>query len=149
MFKGLRATLDLPPIWMVAFGLVGKVLAWVVPVPMPGTGPLGPLLFWIGLGIIGWSAWWFWRKSTPIEPGSPPRALIVEGPYRINRNPIYTGLTLILLGWCLGQGALIALLPAVVYPVFITRRFILSEEAALRAAFGAEAEAYFSRSRRW
>lgn len=149
MFKGLRLTPDLPPVWLAVFALGVWVLGRWVPLLRFDVQPLGRVLIWVGIALIVWSAVWFWRKRTPIEPGHKPVALIVEGPYRINRNPIYTGLTLILAGFALNQGALGALLAVPFYPVLITRRFILSEEAGLRAVFGSAADDYIARTRRW
>ena len=92
---------------------------------------------------------WFRRKKTPVEPNHKPRALIVEGPYRINRNPIYTGLALILIGWALALGAVTALIPALAFGPIISRRFVAPEEKTLLEAFGEEAETFFRRTRRW
>lgn len=139
---------DLPPVWAAGLAALAWVLArWLPLVPLPPG--MGQLIMAAGLGLALWSAWWFWRKRTPIEPNHVPRALIVEGPYRINRNPIYTALTLVLLGWGLSLGAASALLPALAFPLIVTARFVRGEEAALRAAFGAEAERYFAATRRW
>jgi protein-S-isoprenylcysteine O-methyltransferase Ste14 len=110
---------------------------------------MGLILAGAGLALILWAALWFLRKRTPIEPHHAPKALIVEGPYRINRNPIYTGLVLMLLGWGLWLGALSALAPAAVFAAVVDRRFVRSEEAALRSVFGGEAERYFAATRRW
>ena len=110
---------------------------------------LGWLLVAGGLALIGWAALWFRRKRTSIEPREVPRALIVEGPYRVNRNPIYAGMALILLGAGLVLGALSSVVLAFAFPFIITRRFVIGEEAALREAFGAEADAYIARTRRW
>ena len=140
---------DLPPVWLAVFMALSWLLARFVPLIRFDAGPLGIALIVLGMAVIGWSAWWFWRKRTPIEPRQTPRALIVEGPYRINRNPIYTGLILILAGWALNRGAATALLPLLAYPPLLTRRFVIPEEAALRAAFGTQAEAYLATSRRW
>ncbi len=139
---------DLPPIWAIGAALAAWLLATYLPIV---TFPRGIGRFFIiaGLGLILWSAWWFRKKGTPIEPRAKPRALIVEGPYRINRNPIYTGLILMVLGYAIGLGAVSALLPAIVFPIIIHRRFVLPEEAELRETFGPEAEAYFRSTRRW
>jgi hypothetical protein len=57
----------------------------------------GGLLMLAALALIAWSALWFWRKKTTIEPHHTPTALIVEGPYRLSRNPIY--LALLMFWW--------------------------------------------------
>jgi protein-S-isoprenylcysteine O-methyltransferase Ste14 len=139
---------DVPPVWALGAALASWALARLAPVARLPEG-MGYVFMAAGVGLAVWALWWFRSKRTPFEPGQSPRALVVEGPYRINRNPMYTGLTLVLVGWALSLGALSALLPAALYPFVITRRFVLSEEAALRAAFGAEADRFFARTRRW
>ena len=58
-------------------------------------------------------------------------------------------MTVMLLGWAMVLGAVTAFLPVLVFPVIITRRFILDEEHRLRDAFGEKAERYLRRTRRW
>jgi len=144
----LRGFPDLPPVWALGAASASWALARWVPLLALPPG-MGRVFIAAGLGLVLWAAVWFWRKRTPIEPHHIPRALIVEGPYRINRNPIYSGLALILIGWGLSLGALSALAPAIAFPFVITARFIRAEEATLRATFGAEAERYIAATRRW
>ena len=147
--SALRA-LDLPPVWAALAGAASWGLARLA--PAPGLEPplwTAALPAVLGVALAAWAALGFLRRRTPIEPRREPRALLADGPYRINRNPIYTGITLVLLGWALHLGAFAALLPVAAYPVLIDRRFVRAEEAALRRAFGPEAEAYFARTRRW
>jgi len=143
---------DLPPVWMA----LGLGVAWVLATYLPLVRLFGPvwqaaggLLAVAGVAVIVWSAWWFWRKRTTIEPHHAPAALIVEGPYKISRNPIYLGLLAILAGAVVWLGALSAVAVPVAFAAILTRRFIEPEEAALRRAFGAEAQAYLARTRRW
>ncbi|HST91762.1 MAG TPA: hypothetical protein VLJ13_06145, partial [Brevundimonas sp.] len=42
-----------------------------------------------GLLFDGMAAGLFRRRGTAVEPWKPSTALIVEGPYRFSRNPIY------------------------------------------------------------
>jgi protein-S-isoprenylcysteine O-methyltransferase Ste14 len=143
---------DLPPVWLLA----GLGVAWVLATYLPLVRLFGPLFQLAGLGValaglalILWAALWFWRKRTTIEPHHAPTALIVEGPYRLSRNPIYLGLLAILTGAVMWLGALSAAPVPVAFAAILTRRFILPEEAALRRAFGAEAERYLQATRRW
>ena len=145
----LKGFPDLPPIWALGIYLLQRAFAAWLPVVRFDAGRAGTILIAAGLGVILWAAVWFWRKRTPIEPHHVPKALIVEGPYRLNRNPIYTGLAVILIGTGLNAGALTAVLAAALFPVVITRRFAIPEEAGLRAAFGAEADRYIAATRRW
>ena len=142
---------DLPPLWLLLF----LVLNWLLTLVVPGnTGApvlqvAGYVLAGLGLVTIFWSAFWFWRRKTTIEPHHAPQNLIIEGPYRISRNPIYLGMVLILLGAVLWAGQPVGLIFVVLFFGILTRRFVQPEEAALREAFGDEAETYISRTRRW
>ncbi|UIJ73044.1 isoprenylcysteine carboxylmethyltransferase family protein [Aurantimonas sp. HBX-1] len=145
-------TFDLPPMWALATIAASSLAAWLVPIARFGSAwstGLGILMALAGIAIMVWSALWFRRKKAEIMPRQSPTALIVEGPYRINRNPIYTGMALVVLGVAFWLGALSAVAIARFYPFVITSRFIRGEEAGLRRTFGAEAEAYFRRTRRW
>lgn len=142
--------IDLPPVWLAAAGALAAAAARIAPLallPLPDAIAAIPAA--LGAGLILWAALFFLLRRTPIEPRKRPSALLVEGPFRINRNPIYTGMALILLGWGLHLGAVSALLAAPLWLWWIDRRFVRGEEAALREAFGPEAAAYLHRSRRW
>ena len=142
---------DLPPVWFVGHLVASYVLGLIPFGDISGEGSIlmGRAIIVLGIMLIGWSAWWFWRKKTTIEPGHTPTTLIVEGPYRINRNPIYTGMLLVLVGFAITEGTVLALLPCITFPMIITSRFVEGEEDALREAFGEEAESYIARTRRW
>lgn len=119
----------------------GALPAWVQPI---GIG-----VAVLGLCVIGWSAHWFWRKKTTIEPHHTPGTLIVEGPYRLSRNPIYLGMVLILAGQVIWQGALLPLILPPILLMVLTKRFAEPEEASLLDAFGEEGRAYLMATRRW
>ena len=142
---------DLPPLWLVAFLLMNWVVATVI-----SGNPAAPVLVWIGWALIGlglcliaWSGFWFWRRKTTIEPHHNPQNLIVEGPYRISRNPIYLAMLVILLGAVIGRGQPVCLILVPLFFATLTHRFVIPEEEMLRAAFGGEAEAYIAKTRRW
>ena len=115
----------------------------------PALQAIGAALSIAGIGLIFWSAMWFLRKKTTIEPHESPTTLIVEGPYRVSRNPIYLGMVAILAGVVLWYGALSGVILPGIFVSVLSLRFIQPEEDGLRAAFGAEAEAYLSTTRRW
>ncbi len=79
----------------------------------------------------------------------PTTSLVVRGPFRITRNPIYLSLALLHAGIALFFNApwpLLLLLPAVLSINFL---IIVREERYLQRRFGAEYEAYCKSVRRW
>lgn len=143
---------DLPPLWWagsLALIYAGKWLLPDVHLQANVLEMLSWLFFMAALGLIVWSALWFWRKRTPIEPHHTPRTLIIEGPYRITRNPIYLALVTLTLASAIGHGSLIGLGAAAGLWWVLDRRFAAPEETMLRTAFGAEAERYLAATRRW
>ncbi len=143
-----------PPI----VGLVCAALAWGLGVWLPG-GALAPPLrlalalpcALLGLLLDGWSLWNFRRQRTTVNPLAPGRAstVVLSGPYRFTRNPMYLGMAMLLLALCLWLGQPVALLALAVFVAYITRFQIQPEERALRAKFGAPYEDYLRRVRRW
>jgi protein-S-isoprenylcysteine O-methyltransferase Ste14 len=109
----------------------------------------GLVLAALALGLILWAAFLFRRAGTNIRPFLPSTALVLAGPYRLTRNPMYLGMAGLLLGAALFMGSIT---PFVVIPAFmalIQERFILPEEAKLEAAFGRDYLDYKARVRRW
>ena len=87
-------------------------------------------------------------RGTP-APFDPPRRLVMLGPYRHLRNPMYLGAGIALAGAALFYRSL-ALLGYLVAFLLVTHLFVLLyEEPALRSTFGAEYEDYCRRVSRW
>jgi len=80
-----------------------------------------------------------WALAARLVEG---HTLIQDGPYRIVRNPIYTGMFGMLLATGLAAGRWIPLLVAIVLFAAGTYIRIRSEERLLRQAFGSEFEQY-------
>jgi protein-S-isoprenylcysteine O-methyltransferase Ste14 len=87
-------------------------------------------------------------KGTP-APFDPPRHLVVRGPYRFVRNPMYLGATLALAGAALFYGSLSLFGYAATF-LFAASLFVLGyEEPRLRHTFGPEYEVYCHTVSRW
>lgn len=143
--------IDLPPLWLAAF--IAVVWALGQRLPLPAFGAAGDLL---ALGLAGGAAVLFTgavlamaRARTTVIPHREPRALVTGGVFRLSRNPIYLADAMLLLAAILWLDVPLALplLPAFLW--LIRTRFILPEEARLRAAFGAAFEDWSQRVRRW
>jgi protein-S-isoprenylcysteine O-methyltransferase Ste14 len=84
-----------------------------------------------------------------LSPADPPRHLVIRGPYRYVRNPMYLGVTTILVGEALvAESAALGTYWAVWF--FVVNLFVIGyEEPALRRRFGASYEEYARHVRRW
>ena len=140
----------------IAFVLVylpGRFLAWsgiVAPATTGAPQVTGMILVAIGTAIALWCVFTFVfiGKGTP-APFDPPRKLVVRGPYRFVRNPMYIGAGMTLSGAALYyQSSSIFIYAALFF--LITHLFVvLYEEPTLRRTFGHEYEAYCRRTTRW
>jgi protein-S-isoprenylcysteine O-methyltransferase Ste14 len=83
-----------------------------------------------------------WAYSARVIEG---HTLITEGPYRLIRNPIYTGMLGMLIATGLALGHWIGLLPAIVFFAIGTTIRVRIEERLLRETFGAAFDAYADR----
>ena len=87
-------------------------------------------------------------RGTP-APFDPPRRLVVRGPYRFVRNPMYIGAGLALTGAAVFYQSAPLFGYAVLF-VLITHAFVVFyEEPTLRRTFGGDYDAYCRRVRRW
>jgi protein-S-isoprenylcysteine O-methyltransferase Ste14 len=109
----------------------------------------GLLLVGVGAVLAVLAAQAFKRHQTSIRPFERPAALITGGVYRLSRNPIYLGMTVMLLGIAvfLGSAGALATVPALL--VVLDRRFVTNEERMLARVFGARFDTYRRRVRRW
>ena len=144
-----------PP--LVYFGalIVGYVIWWFWPLPIlpePWTWLariVGIVMFAVGVWLISAAASRFRKIDNDPNPMTPTVALTFEGPYRFTRNPMYLGMTLILVGLAFVGNALWPLLAAIPVVAIIQSQVILKEERYLEAKFGAEYRAFRTRVRRW
>lgn len=102
-----------------------------------------------GLLLDGMAAGLFRRRGTAVEPWKPSTALIIEGPYRFSRNPIYLGFAVTYVGLAIAMDSWIALI-LLVPCLFVIDRFVIQrEERYLAAKFGVAYDAYRQKVRRW
>lgn len=87
-------------------------------------------------------------RGTP-APFDPPRTLVVRGPYRYVRNPMYLGAALALCGAALFYHSAPLFAYAALF-LLAAHAFVVGyEEPTLARLFGAEYEAYRARVGRW
>jgi len=141
----------LPPVYFLAAVCLMAALHFLFPIAriLPAAYSSGGVLILIGMFLILWAVRLFGKAGTTIKPFEASTKMIVAGPYRWSRNPIYLGMAIILLGIGLVFGTLtpFAILPLFVW--LIQKNFIAREEAMLDKSFGAAYAEYKKRIRRW
>lgn len=91
----------------------------------------------------------FKKNRTTVKPQEMPSKLLVSGPFRISRHPMYIGMAAILLGEAVFLGSLIAFVFPLIFVMLMELFFIPKEEENLECAFGREYVDYKRRVRRW
>ena len=142
----------LPPV-LYGIGLLAILAArWSWPLPIAESS----LPFWIGISLLAvggafgiWGQMLMSAAGTNVSPARPTTAVVMSGPFRISRNPLYLALNLAFLGLTLamnswwGVVALAVLLPLMHFGV------ILREERYLERKFGESYLRYKARVRRY
>jgi protein-S-isoprenylcysteine O-methyltransferase Ste14 len=143
-----------PPLIYLGFLIVGLTVNLFYPLSFSSSGTIVLLIF--GLGIVacglavGASGLMAMRRAgvSPI-PRKQPAKLVVDGPFRFSRNPLYVSLTIAYLGLSIALNTLWPL-PFLAFAIAIVDRgVILQEERFLEKRFGEEYLSYKMRVRRW
>ena len=133
--------------------MVAGVVPWALsrlPGPSWGGSVLGFLPMLPGGAILIAAVVSFFRRGRgTLAPWDPPRQLVVQDLYRFNRNPMYVGVTLLVLGWAVLIGGLANALYAGLVPLVFHLRVCRYEEPEMVRLFGAEWERYRSAVPRW
>ena len=93
----------------------------------------------------------FKRYKTTVNPLQPSKAthLVISGIFRFTRNPMYLGMSLVLLSLSFKFNLLGGLIVTVFFIMFITKFQIIPEEEAMLSLFQDEFEIYKENTRRW
>jgi protein-S-isoprenylcysteine O-methyltransferase Ste14 len=143
----------IPPFWGAIYlalaGAASAVFAWRTIVDLRIVW-FGVVLVAAGAAFSVSAALLFRSEETEISPTSETNTkLVIRGPYRLTRNPMYLGLVLASLGiaFCVGSLPMFA----VPFLLFATTNqvHIPFEEAKMRRQFGAAYDDYVGRVRRW
>jgi len=104
----------------------------------------------IASSILGiWCLFLFLKARTGILPLQPSTTLVIEGPYRFSRNPMYLSLSFIYAGAAFLFEIFWALLLLPIAMLIIHFYVIRAEEHYLEQCFGEEYRTYKKRVRRW
>ena len=118
--------------------LLGNSLSWVLWVRLP----LGAVLFILSVALEGTTLPHFIRAGGLPSPFTPTESLVVTGPYRYCRNPIFIAY----IGYVLGPGIILGLrssfLVAALFWLYLVAVTKFLEEPELHRRFGEQFELY-------
>ena len=111
---------------------------------------VGILIVVSGLAVLISAARTFKQFETTINPMDPFQAskLVIIGPFKYTRNPMYLGMSIMLLGFGIIFGAKLTICLLVLFVLYITFFQIMPEERAMQEKFY-EWKEYSSKVRRW
>lgn len=141
-----------PPVYF----LIALAVQLLLDSVLPAAELLGGRWRWLGLLLLvpavllaGPAARALVRRGTTLHPFGRPSQLVIDGPYRYTRNPVYLALACILLGVAVYLGSLAAFLVVPLFVWAITAAFIRREERALAETFGQAYAEYCQSVPRW
>ena len=153
----MRQRLELaiaPPIVMgIAAGLE-FLAAWIDPTP---TVPVSVrvlasgILIALSLAIFTRALATLHAQGTTANPHRPSNSstLVTRGIFSVTRNPMYLAMLVLLIGLAAALSSPLALVPALLFALYVTRFQIIPEERVLTERFGGSYETYRERTRRW
>lgn len=117
----------------------------------PGLGNLLSLaLNGVGLTCVVWTmCLHFVRTSRRVAWERTPSYLLIRGPYKFTRNPMFLGELLLWFGWALFYGSVVVFIVCVGLWVIINFIAVPREERDLEARFGEAYREYKRRVPRW
>jgi len=145
-----------PPVVGILTIIIGYVLGRFVPIMDDFLLP-APARYWVGGAIVLVAGfvlgWWPIRHFKKIEqdptPWTPTPELIIVGPYKFTRNPMYLMMLIVCFGFSiiLDEAWVLALTPVCAIVIYLTA--IRHEEAYLERKFGDSYRNYKESVRRW
>lgn len=152
MQRDIPGVLVWPPVLYGGAAIALLALDWLVPWPLAGHPAAlwaGVLLLALGVAFNVWGSLVMRKGGTNINPALPTKALVLSGPFRLSRNPLYVAASVMFLGLTLIVDSVWGLL--ILVPVLAVMHFgvILREERYLEDKFGESYRRYQATVRRY
>ena len=142
-----------PPLLFGSALILGLVLHFLVPLrvhlPALPARAAGLVLLVGGALLAKWGEKTLHGAGTNVNPGKPTTAIVVNGPFRYSRNPLYLAVTSVYAGVSLLIPAVWPLLLLVVVLIVLQWGVIAREERYLDRKFGEQYREYRTQVRRW
>lgn len=141
-----------PPLMFLGSMLVGVILQFIFSLPfLPWEVGMYSGIPLLGLGVllISSAAILFLRAGTALPPWATATTVVIRGPYRFTRNPMYLGMALVQAGIGLCFSSLWILLLLIPALWWVRTQVIAKEEAYMEEKFGQPYRDYCGQVRRW
>lgn len=142
----------IPPRLVLLLTAVMVILAWLLPArSLFGSWArvLGVAVALGGLALTLAGSRLFHQRGTNIKTFDGPNILVIDGPFRFSRNPMYLGFTLFLVGVALATGVVTPWIGPLCFAILADRWYIPFEETQMSATFGDAYVAYRGTVNRW
>jgi len=142
---------------LIAFLLLPGMVAFVIPAFLIAPRHLRPFDYRLGLLplaagtiVLCWCVREFYVAGRgTLAPWAPPTSVVVTGPYRFSRNPMYVAVLLILCGWAVGYRSRALAIYAVAIATAFHLRVVYYEEPLLARMHPDAWTGYRARVSRW
>ncbi len=109
----------------------------------------GLALILFGIIINIWTDHLFKKNLTTVKPYEKPSCLVIAGPFKISRHPMYLGMASLLMGAAVFMGSAISFAFPLIFIILMKSLFIPKEEKAMQNAFGQKYLNYKNHVRQW
>lgn len=147
----MKKNQTLPPTYLFVYLLLSFLLHFLFPVVNITNiyRYLGIILVIGGFAINLWADNLFKKVKTTVKPNKNPTKLIINGPFRFSRHPMYLGFVMLLLGVSVVLGSLSSFVGPLFMFITLEKKFIPLEEKQMEKYFGKKYLEYKNRVRRW
>jgi protein-S-isoprenylcysteine O-methyltransferase Ste14 len=149
---GIKRPLLLPPQLAFIALVIGSLLHALLPPNwriIPAIPTIGIVLLSIGAVLAVWALAVFRNQRTPIYPTTTPTILVTSGPFKFTRNPMYLGISLILIALVFLLGSLPMLVAPILFLLVMNLYYLTFEETKMEKLFGEAYTTYRQHVRRW
>lgn len=135
--------------YLIFFLIIVFHILFLIIIIKPPFSYFGVIPLFIGILFNIWADKIFKTKKTTVKPNKNPTKLIMEGPFKISRHPMYFGMFIILFGIAIVLGSIILFIFPIIFIILMRIKYIPFEEEQLEKKFKHKYTAYKKRVRRW
>ena len=144
----------IPPMVFYTCLTIGGTLEYMIPSTFPMIPKLVRIILGIALGGSGFAFMMiahekFKNLGTNVHTNLPATTFVVQGAYRLSRNPMYVGGSFFFLGIGLTVGSMWILAAYIPLGLYLSLFVIPREEIYMERTFGEDYRAYCRNVRRW